>query len=73
MASNQQPPRPANEPRIKSTLAFRIINPELFIKPNKFVMAFGLFCIGGCALFLFNMNFGKYWADDVTVTLGATE
>ncbi|MCP4144884.1 MAG: hypothetical protein GY752_06320 [bacterium] len=23
--------------------------------------------------FLFNMNYGKYWADDVTVTIGAAE
>eukprot|EP00795_Rhopilema_esculentum_P015723 gene15723-7018_t len=43
-------------PRIRSTLAFRIINPELFIKPNKFIMGFGLLCFGGCALYLFNMN-----------------
>lgn len=55
MASQGRFNRPA-EPRIKSTLAFRIINPELFIKPNRFVMGIGLLCIAGCALYLFNMN-----------------
>ena len=41
---------------IRSTLAFRVINPELFIKPNKFVMGFGVLCFGACVLYLFNMN-----------------
>ena len=48
---------PKNQrPVMRSTLAFRAINPELFIKPNKFVMGLGLLCFGGCVLYLFNMN-----------------
>jgi len=40
----------------RSTFAFKVINPELFIKPNKFVMGLGLLCFGGCILYLINMN-----------------
>ena len=46
----------SQNPQVKSTLAFRVINPELFIKPNKVVMGFGILCFGGCILYLFNMN-----------------
>lgn len=53
MASGNNKKQPAG---MRSTLAFRIINPELFIKPNKFVMGLGLFCLGGCVLYLINMN-----------------
>jgi len=35
----------------QSTLAFRIINPELFIKPNKHVMNFGIAAIAGCVMY----------------------
>lgn len=52
----QKPTTGKSPPQMKSTLAFRIINPELFIKPNRFVMGFGLICIGGCVLYLINMN-----------------
>ncbi|KAM4693648.1 small integral membrane protein 8 isoform 1-T4 [Discoglossus pictus] len=33
---------------VKTTTLFRAVNPELFIKPNKPVMAFGLFTITMC-------------------------
>lgn len=38
-----------------STLGFRIINPELFIKPNKHVMNFGVAAIAGCVMYLVYM------------------
>jgi len=40
----------------QSTLAFRLINPELFIKPNKVIMIGGSVAIVGCLLFLGYMN-----------------
>ncbi|XP_077443840.1 small integral membrane protein 8 [Stigmatopora argus] len=36
----------------RSTTLFRVINPELFIKPNKPVMAFGLISITLCIGYL---------------------
>ena len=57
MDKMEPPQKPTGKPpQMKSTLAFRIINPELFIKPNRFVMGFGLICISGCILYLINMN-----------------
>lgn len=38
-----------------STLGFRIINPELFIKPNKHVMNFGVAAIAGCVMYIVYM------------------
>ncbi|RDD43529.1 Small integral membrane protein 8 [Trichoplax sp. H2] len=38
--------------KIRTTTAFRIVNPELFIRPNKYVMTFGAIAITGCILFL---------------------
>jgi len=38
-----------------STLGFRIINPELFIRPNKHVMNFGVAAIAGCVMYLVYM------------------
>lgn len=40
----------------QSSFAFRLINPELFIKPNKVVMVSGTAAIIGCVLFLGYMN-----------------
>ncbi|KAM8954254.1 small integral membrane protein 8 [Pelodytes ibericus] len=36
----------------KTTTLFRAINPELFIKPNKPVMAFGLITITMCVAYI---------------------
>ncbi|XP_028809264.1 small integral membrane protein 8, partial [Denticeps clupeoides] len=36
----------------KTTTLFRAVNPELFIKPNKPVMAFGLVTISLCVAYL---------------------
>lgn len=38
-----------------STLGFRIINPELFIRPNKHVMNFGIAAIAGCVMYMVYM------------------
>ncbi|XP_074614375.1 small integral membrane protein 8-like [Acropora palmata] len=40
----------------QSSFAFRLINPELFIKPNKVVMVSGTVAIIGCVLLLGYMN-----------------
>ncbi|KAI4876944.1 hypothetical protein NFI96_018314 [Prochilodus magdalenae] len=37
---------------VKSTTLFRAVNPELFIKPNKPVMAFGLVTLTLCVGYL---------------------
>ncbi|XP_077343410.1 small integral membrane protein 8 [Lithobates pipiens] len=37
---------------VKTTSLFRAVNPELFIKPNKPVMAFGLFTITMCVAYI---------------------
>ncbi|XP_054618172.1 small integral membrane protein 8 [Dunckerocampus dactyliophorus] len=36
----------------QTTTLFRVVNPELFIKPNKPVMAFGLVTISLCVAYL---------------------
>uniref|UniRef100_A0A8C3BXC0 Small integral membrane protein 8 n=1 Tax=Cairina moschata TaxID=8855 RepID=A0A8C3BXC0_CAIMO len=57
------PPKPLNEnekPKgrnpglrgVQTTMLFRAVNPELFIKPNKPVMAFGLVAITLCVAYL---------------------
>ncbi|KJE98325.1 hypothetical protein CAOG_08304 [Capsaspora owczarzaki ATCC 30864] len=37
--SDKEPPK---RPPVTSTTLFRVLNPELFLRPNKYVMAFGL-------------------------------
>ncbi|XP_064506098.1 small integral membrane protein 8 isoform X2 [Pseudopipra pipra] len=37
---------------VQTTMLFRAVNPELFIKPNKPVMAFGLITISLCVAYL---------------------
>ncbi|XP_064195991.1 small integral membrane protein 8 isoform X1 [Anguilla rostrata] len=37
---------------VQTTTLFRAVNPELFIKPNKPVMAFGLVTISLCVAYL---------------------
>ncbi|XP_063299154.1 small integral membrane protein 8 [Pelobates fuscus] len=37
---------------VKTTTLFRAVNPELFIKPNKPVMAFGLLTITLCVAYI---------------------
>uniref|UniRef100_A0A0B6ZIQ3 Small integral membrane protein 8 n=1 Tax=Arion vulgaris TaxID=1028688 RepID=A0A0B6ZIQ3_9EUPU len=39
-----------------STSAFRAINFELFVKPNKFVMAFGVIAFTSCLSYIVYMN-----------------
>ncbi|XP_028390932.1 small integral membrane protein 8-like [Dendronephthya gigantea] len=40
----------------RGTLASRMINPELFIRPNKVVMGVGLIMLTGCVICLAYMN-----------------
>ncbi|XP_020776276.2 LOW QUALITY PROTEIN: small integral membrane protein 8 [Boleophthalmus pectinirostris] len=40
----------------KTTTLFRAVNPELFIKPNKTVMGFGLLSITLCVCYLGYMH-----------------
>lgn len=49
-SSNHQEKR-----KIESTVASRLINPELYIKPNKHVMNFGVAAIAGCFLYIVYM------------------
>lgn len=44
-----------NSPKIQSTVASRLINPELYIKPNKHVMNFGVAAIAGCVMYIVYM------------------
>ncbi|NWH50871.1 SMIM8 protein, partial [Fregata magnificens] len=37
---------------VQTTMLFRAVNPELFIKPNKPVMAFGLLAVTLCVAYL---------------------
>ncbi|XP_074847012.1 small integral membrane protein 8 [Carettochelys insculpta] len=37
---------------VRTTTLFRAVNPELFIKPNKPVMAFGLITISLCVAYI---------------------
>lgn len=41
---------------VRTTTLFRAVNPELFIKPNKPVMAFGLVTITLCVAYLGYMH-----------------
>ena len=41
---------------VKTTLAFRAFNFELYTKPNKYVMGFGLIAITGCVAYLAYLN-----------------
>ncbi|CAB4019755.1 small integral membrane 8 [Paramuricea clavata] len=40
----------------RGTLVSRMINPELFIRPNKVVMGIGLIMLTGCVICLAYMN-----------------
>ncbi|XP_009067635.1 PREDICTED: small integral membrane protein 8 [Acanthisitta chloris] len=52
---NENAPPTGRQPGLKSvqtTLLFRAVNPELFIRPNKAVMAFGLVAVSLCVAYL---------------------
>ncbi|XP_062464347.1 small integral membrane protein 8 [Pezoporus occidentalis] len=57
MSSTKSPnasetPRKPGLRTVQTTMLFRAVNPELFIKPNKPVMAFGLIAITLCVAYL---------------------
>ncbi|ELW70139.1 hypothetical protein TREES_T100001487 [Tupaia chinensis] len=64
MSSAPEPPTFKNEPHkekdfrnpglrsVRTTTLFRAVNPELFIKPNKPVMAFGLVTLSLCVAYI---------------------
>lgn len=64
MSSAPEPPAFKNEPPkekdfqnpglrgVRTTTLFRAVNPELFIKPNKPVMAFGLVTLSLCVAYI---------------------
>uniref|UniRef100_UPI00398EA1F1 small integral membrane protein 8 isoform X1 n=1 Tax=Pristiophorus japonicus TaxID=55135 RepID=UPI00398EA1F1 len=56
-----EPPKSAGDKSpglrgIRTTSLFRAVNPELFIKPNKPVMAFGLLTITLCVSYIAYLN-----------------
>ena len=51
----EKPKAPQETKRIESTVASRLINPELYIRPNKHVMNFGIAAIAGCVMYLVYM------------------
>ncbi|XP_030303488.1 small integral membrane protein 8 [Calypte anna] len=55
MSSTKPPNENERKPglsSVRTTMLFRAVNPELFIKPNKPVMAFGLIAISLCVAYL---------------------
>ncbi|CAG5133644.1 unnamed protein product [Candidula unifasciata] len=75
-------PRPQTNPTMKpgsnpttgwasmgSTTAFRAINFELFMKPNKYVMAFGVLAFTSCVSYIVYMNVTDDKRKDSYVTL----
>ncbi|CAK8686842.1 unnamed protein product [Clavelina lepadiformis] len=51
------PPPPAPGLRgLKATAAFRALNFELFVRPNKVVMGLGLAAITGCVAYIAYLN-----------------
>ncbi|CAH1257758.1 SMIM8 [Branchiostoma lanceolatum] len=44
---------------VQTTTLFRVVNPELFMRPNKVVMAFGLVTITGCIAYIAYLNASK--------------
>lgn len=41
--------------KIRATVASRLINPELYIKPNKHVVNFGVAALAGCVMYFVYM------------------
>lgn len=41
---------------INATTLFKVTNFELFVKPNKYVMGFGLLTVTGCVAYLAYLN-----------------
>ncbi|XP_062857108.1 small integral membrane protein 8 [Trichomycterus rosablanca] len=52
MSSKEQDSKGPGLRGVRTTSLFRVFNPELFIKPNKPVMAFGLVTITLCVGYL---------------------
>ncbi|XP_054991939.1 small integral membrane protein 8 [Sorex araneus] len=53
----KEPPKEKDFPNpglrgVRTTTLFRAVNPELFIKPNKPVMAFGLITLSLCVAYI---------------------
>jgi len=57
-SNNNSRPAPKAEglSSLRTTVAFRAFNFELYAKPNKYVMGFGLIAITGCVTYLAYMN-----------------
>ncbi|XP_019698496.1 small integral membrane protein 8 [Harpegnathos saltator] len=41
---------------LRSTMLFRAVNYELYIKPNRAIMIFGIITMLGCSGYMFYMN-----------------
>ncbi|KAI8053775.1 hypothetical protein BDF22DRAFT_742749 [Syncephalis plumigaleata] len=46
-SDNHLPPKRPDEGRLAATRLFKLMNPELFIKPNRVIMTFGVISIIG--------------------------
>ena len=55
LLSSVKPKPPPQAKQIQSTVASRLINPELYIKPNKHVMNFGVAALAGCVMYIVYM------------------
>ncbi|XP_078669235.1 uncharacterized protein LOC144910242 isoform X1 [Branchiostoma floridae x Branchiostoma belcheri] len=58
-ASSKPPSAGSRTPglsHVQTTTLFRVVNPELFMRPNKIVMAFGLVTITGCIAYIAYLN-----------------
>ncbi|XP_014469566.1 PREDICTED: small integral membrane protein 8 [Dinoponera quadriceps] len=57
MSKNTRETTPGDGLRsLRSTLLFRAVNYELYVKPNKVIMIFGVIAMLGCSGYMFYMN-----------------
>ncbi|XP_060516755.1 small integral membrane protein 8 [Cylas formicarius] len=55
--SKENKPTPGDGLRsVRTTSLFRVVNFELYTKPNVFIMGFGLIAIVGCAAYIAYMR-----------------
>lgn len=58
---------------LDSTAAFRAVNPELFIKPNKVVMSLGIAAIVGCVAYIGYLNLKKDKTKETYMAINAKD
>ncbi|KAJ2220745.1 Small integral membrane protein 8 [Coemansia sp. RSA 485] len=70
-ASNNGSGKPAPKHEIPATRLFKVLNPELFMKPNRFIMYGGVVAMAGIVYWLGSNELQHRQQQDIVETVGS--